>query len=132
MPRGPRLEDRTELLLRQVHPSWIQAGRPTSQAFRPTPKDESLLSVSRGSLTSPEDALELHTVQKGLASAGVWSVTVEDCASADRPVHADPIEEPVPDRAHAVVDFEGLSHGKVKAVSQQLQSKAIGQYVPPR
>jgi hypothetical protein len=34
------------LLLRQIHPSFVQAGRVTSQAFRPTPKDGSLLSIT--------------------------------------------------------------------------------------
>ena len=37
------------LLHRQVHPSWIQEGRITSQAFSPTPKDLGLLSVYLGS-----------------------------------------------------------------------------------
>ena len=36
------------LLLRQIHPSFVQKGRVTSQAFRPTPKDEHLLSVDNG------------------------------------------------------------------------------------
>ena len=36
------------LLLRQIHPSFVQSGRVTSQAFRPTPKDEFLLSVYDG------------------------------------------------------------------------------------
>jgi hypothetical protein len=35
----------TTLLHRQINPSWVQQGRVTSQAFRPTPKDESKLSV---------------------------------------------------------------------------------------
>jgi hypothetical protein len=43
-------------LLRQVHPSFVQAGRVTSQAFRPTPKDRSLLSVYDGDQITPEAA----------------------------------------------------------------------------
>jgi hypothetical protein len=35
-------------LLRQIHPSFVQAGRVTSQAFRPTPKDDNHLSVVDG------------------------------------------------------------------------------------
>jgi len=41
------------LLLRQINPFWFQNGRETSQAFRPTPKDEKLLSVYGGDLISP-------------------------------------------------------------------------------
>ena len=60
---GPQLTDPGEVLFRQVHPSWIQAGKPTSQAFRPTPKDRGLLSVSRSSKTTASAAFELHNDQ---------------------------------------------------------------------
>ena len=40
------------LLLRQIHPSFIQYGRVTSRAFRPTAKDEFLLSVDDGDRVS--------------------------------------------------------------------------------
>jgi len=33
------------LLHRQVNPAFVQSGRVTSQAFKPTPKDQGLLSV---------------------------------------------------------------------------------------
>lgn len=132
MSLGPLLEDSDELLYRQVHPSWVQAGRPTSQAFRPTPKDAGLLSVSRGAFTTAEAAFRLHTEQKMLASAGVWSVSVGDCGAADRPVHADPVEVPIPDPAHAVVDFQGLNDPKAKAAAQLLKAKAVCQYVDQR
>jgi len=133
MSLGPKLEDLEELLHRQVHPSWLQAGRPTSQAFRPTPKDEGLLSVSRGSVTSAEIAFQLHTESKGLASAGVWSVTVGDCTEAERDVYANRLDEgPVPDPAHAVVDFRGLVETKARAISQQLRAKATCQYLAQR
>ena len=39
-----RMNDDT-LLYHQVHPSWIVDGGISWQAFRPTPKDEGLLSV---------------------------------------------------------------------------------------
>ena len=40
--------DSETLFLRQIHPTFVQNGRPTSQAFRPTPKDENQLSVYNG------------------------------------------------------------------------------------
>lgn len=43
-------------LLRQIHPNFVQAGRVTSQAFRPTPKDENHLSVYDGDQIQPEAA----------------------------------------------------------------------------
>ena len=36
------------LLLRQVHPSFLQDGVVSSQVFRPTPKDECKLSAYDG------------------------------------------------------------------------------------
>lgn len=48
------------LLHRQVHPSWIQEGRVTSQAFKPTPKDEGMLSVYDGDVSGPEESWRHH------------------------------------------------------------------------
>ena len=73
------LSDDEELLFRQVHPSFVRDGRPSSQAFRPTAKDEGKLSVARGSLTTPAGAFEVHTTGLGLPSAGTWAVTVGEC-----------------------------------------------------
>jgi hypothetical protein len=52
------LADDEELLFRQVHPSFVRDGRPSSQAFRPTPKDDRKLSVARGALTTPAASYE--------------------------------------------------------------------------
>ena len=41
------------LLHRMVHPTWLQNGLPTSQTFRPTPKDAGRLSVYDGSQIPP-------------------------------------------------------------------------------
>jgi hypothetical protein len=46
-----------ELLYRQVHPSWIDDGVPSSQVFKPTKKDARMPSVARGSQTTPEGVL---------------------------------------------------------------------------
>ena len=72
------LDDPEELLFRQVPPSWVDDGEPTSQAFRPTKKDEGELSVALGSLTTPEGAYVHHTLVLKLQSAGTWAVTVAE------------------------------------------------------
>ena len=51
------------LLLRQIHPSFIQAERITSQAFRPTPKDENKLSVDNGDQISADAAWQRFSRQ---------------------------------------------------------------------
>ncbi len=107
---GPELDhltDPEELLFRQVHPSWVKDGQLTSQAFKPTPKDDSRLSVSRSALTTPGQAFAHHTGRLGLAAVGTWAVTVTE-VEAD-PVqlvaYSDPVLGPIPDPAHAFIEF---------------------------
>lgn len=124
MTLGPKLTDQDEALFRQVHPDWIQAGRPTSQAFRPSPKDEGLLSVARGSKTTAAAAFELHTQRRSLRSVGVWGFRLRDCSEIGLDAYDDPVATPVPDPAHAVVDFLSLGHNDIRAKSQLLKARA--------
>lgn len=72
-----------EFLYRQVHPQWIVEGEPSSQAFRPTKKDEGMLSIALGSKTTAEDAFLHHTQVLKLASGGTWAVTVGEVAAVE-------------------------------------------------
>ncbi len=116
-----RLSDSDELLHRQVHPSFLRDGRPTSQAFGPTPKDEGGLSVSRHSRATPEVAYRRHTEQKALKSAGVWSIKVGECNHLELEAYDDALPD---DDAHALVDFRGLSKGIVEKKAKQLAELA--------
>lgn len=51
-----KLTDLAEVLLRQVHPSYIENGDLSSQPFRPTPKDANKLSLYRSSICSAEES----------------------------------------------------------------------------
>lgn len=115
-----------ELLLRQVHPSFIQEGRVTSVAFRPTPKDQKKLSVNRGSLISPKESFELHTNQKNLQSAGVWGVSVREVYEmSEITLEEDPVSEPFKDPSHALINFSKIdSESRVKTISSKLADKA--------
>jgi hypothetical protein len=73
-------------LWRQVHPSFMVASQPGSQAFRPTPKDQDLLSFDDGSRILAETAWQRHTGARGLASIGVLAVTVGECAGEGLPL----------------------------------------------
>lgn len=117
------LSDGEELLFRQVHPSFVRDGRPSSQAFPPTPKDEGKLSVARGSLTTPASAYELHTGGLGLASAGTWAITIGECRGQGLEVAADPTTAPpakAADPAHALVDFTPYSNNQREAKATRL------------
>ena len=122
------LADDEELLFRQVHPSFVRDGRPSSQAFRPTAKDEGKLSVARGSLTTPAAAYRLYTEGLGLPSAGTWAVNVGECREQGLNVFPDPLTSPpekVADAAHAVVDFTPYSKNQAEAKGARLARKAF-------
>lgn len=107
-PRGPLLQQATEMLYRQVNPTWQREGRITSQVFNPFPKDKGLLSVTREQMTSPEAAYNLFT-SRGLLSVGVVAVKVEECSQTALDAYHDP-EDKVgfEDPAHSVIDFRAL------------------------
>jgi hypothetical protein len=130
------LSDDEELLFRQVHPAFVRDGRPSSQAFRPTPKDEGKLSVARGSLTTAAAAYELYTAGMGLRSAGSWALSVAECREQTLQVLPDPLISPpekIADPAHAVIDFTPYSKSQREAKGTRLARKAIerGRLHPP-
>lgn len=121
-----RLSDGSELLFRHVHPSWLRDGEPTSQAFKPTPTDSGRLSVARGALTIAAAAFHLYTVDLKRAAAGTWAVSVAEVEEGvvGLSAHADPIEGPVPDPAHAFVDFEGRARKESETKAKLLLAAA--------
>ena len=110
------------LLYRQIHPSFIQNDRPTSQAFRPTPKDENKLSAYDGDKIPPRTSWEHYTGTLGLASSGVMAITNAESAAQSLPVTAD--GKPYPE--HCSIDFSGLAkEADIKKVAKNLQASAI-------
>ena len=107
-------------LLRQVHPSFVQAGRVTSQAFRPTPKDESLLSVYDGDQMAADESWTQYTTVLQRDSVGTLAVTVDECAAEGLSARPDPT--PFPE--HAVIDFTGLTDSQCEKKSKKLKAKA--------
>lgn len=112
--------DSDTLLLRQIHPSFVQNGRPTSQAFRPAPKDECFLSVDDGSKISPRASWERFTKTPECRSAGVMAVTYSECSEQGLPVIAD--GDPFPE--HCSIDFSNLTKGTVEKKAKILVRRA--------
>lgn len=108
------------LLHRQVHPSWVQQGRVTSQVFRPTPKDQKRLSVYDGDQITAEVAWKYHTAHLGYQSAGVLAVTMAECTAQQLDVVPDP--QPFPE--HVVIDFSGFAEDQVKRKAKHLRAAA--------
>lgn len=110
------------LLLRQIHPSFLQNGRPSSQAFRPTPKDKNELSVYDGDRITPKDSWTHYTTTLHFSSAGVMAVTQSECAAQSLPVSADSIPYP----EHCSINFSGLvTKSAVKKAATLLAQCAI-------
>ena len=108
------------LLHRQVNPSWIQQGRVTSQAFRPTPKDQKKLSAYDGDRITAAKAWEHFTSVLALPSVGVMAVTVAECKSVA--LTAEPDEATFPE--HALIDFTPHTESKIIGKSKILKAHA--------
>lgn len=117
-----KLDDPDEYLWRQVHPSWVgDDGHPSSQAFKPTPKDQGMLSIGVGGKISAEGAYVHHTQKLGHKSQGSWAVTSGEA----RAVALDCYEQPLDDTPHhGFVDFRGLPRKASEANAKVLLASA--------
>jgi len=107
-------------LLRQIHPSFVQRGRITSQAFRPTPKDDKRLSVYDGDRIGAQAAYDHYVGALGYASAGVMAVNVPECTELDLPVYSNP----EPFQEHCVIDFSAFEKRRIEAKAKLLKARA--------
>lgn len=99
----------------------LQAGRVSSQAFRPKPSDNKLLSVYDGDRIDSEAACRHYTKDVGNPPAGVLAVSVAECSSQSLSVRADPT--PFPE--HALIDFTPFGTNKIKRKSERLRDAAM-------
>lgn len=109
------------LLLRQVHPTWVQSGRVTSQVFKPTPKDQQRLSVYDGGQITAKDAWGHYTAKLGHKSAGVLAVSVEECQAQKLTAESDPT--PFPE--HAVIIFDDYTNSQIEKKAKCLRQYAV-------
>lgn len=109
------------MLYRQVHPQWVVDGEPSSQAFKPTKKDQGMLSIALGSKTTAEDAFVHHTQALKLASGGTWAVTVLEVTDLDLRSFEQPLKD---SPAHGFIDFRDLGRGVTESKAKLLRAKA--------
>jgi hypothetical protein len=108
------------LLLRQIHPNFVQDGFASSVAFRPNEADNGLMSTYDGDLIAAGASWMHYTTVSKKKSAGVTAVTVDECIAEGLPARPDP--DPFPE--HAVVDFTGVQEKHWRSKSKKLQAKA--------
>ena len=89
----------------------------TSQAFKPTPKDQRRLSVYDGDKIAASDAWRHFSEVMGFTSSGVLAVSVHECQSLD--LNAEPDPEPFPE--HVVIVFDGLTSSQIEKKAKQLR-----------
>lgn len=125
---GARLEDGGELLLRQVNPAFVREGRPSSQVFRPTPKDAGLLSVNRGSMIDAASAYARFVSHANCRSCGVVAVSVAELAAEQLAAHDAPLVANVDDEddpSHAVIDYRAVAKNAAEKKSGRLVRVAL-------
>jgi hypothetical protein len=108
------------LLLRQIHPSFVQDDRVTSQAFRPTPKDGFLLSVDNADRVSAETAWRRFTANPDCHAIGVQAVSQAECATQSLPV----IEDGRPHPEHCSIDFTAFDKKTIEKKAKLLRAQA--------
>jgi hypothetical protein len=107
------------LLLRQVHPKFMDGSVVTSQAFMPFPRDDGKLSVYDGDQIGASDAHQHYTGTLGNQSCGVWAVTKAE--SDAEGVEGGP--DPLPNfPAHAIIDFGSLPEKVCRKIAKRLKA----------
>ena len=133
-PRGPEITQADVEMHRQIHPSWREHdGRPNSLLFRPSPKDNGLLSLADGRLRSSEAAWRFH-VQLGFSSSGTATLPVSVFQEQSLRVYADPLIAAMDgpeDAAHAVSDHRALGPGPARRIAKELRDRATVTYPAP-
>lgn len=122
-----RLSDENEILFRQIHPSFMADGHPSSQPFQPTEKDDNKLSVDRAAITDAAGAFALH-IGNGHMSAAVYGLSVGEFMECDLPCVPDPLKatgHQAANPAHAYADFSHHGTNKKKTLAKRLKLKAL-------
>jgi hypothetical protein len=91
----------------------------SSQTFRPTPKDNGLLSMYNGEVFDAYTAFE-HFISQGHRSVGVVAVTPAECESIPVPV----LEDNDPFQGHCSLDYRTLSGTGIKKAASTLKANA--------
>ena len=119
------IADTTPLHRQLVH-NWIRNGRVTSQGFKPTRKDNNVLSLAHGDVVSPAESQQRHRA-RGYQSDAVATLTGADCRQVElRPIHdGDPTPE------HVSMPYPpDASNSQRNDVARRLAARAI-LTVPP-
>ena len=124
---GNELTDGAEVLFRHIHPNFMEDGEPSSDRFRPSEKDENLLSVDRSALVTAADAHAFY-VGNGRAAVAVFGISVaefnsEDISCSEDPTPATDTKKANP--AHALANYAKHSAKSQKNIAKKLKRLAL-------
>lgn len=118
---GAHLTDSDEIMLRQIPSNWLtDEGHVSSRAFRPFPKDDGCLSLSRMSMIAPKSSCLRH-LEAGYQTVGVMGVTVGEFGTVGVPVYEHRLRE---NDAHASAIYVGFSRRQSEKASKKLRTYA--------
>ena len=119
--------DKDTLLLRQIHPGWVQADSvsalaiiPTVQNFQPSRNDEGGLSTYNSEKYTPQAAFD-HFIGEGYKTTGVMGLTLEECTDASLACS----ENNYPFDGHCIIDFNVIEKEKWKDTSRKIYRLAL-------
>jgi hypothetical protein len=122
-----KIDDPEEVQFRQVHPSWVDEGHPTRQAFSPSTKDNGCLSLDRSIGITARQSYENFTAL-GLKSEAVYGIASGEFGAEPNPIecYASPIEEDDHTNLHhSHADFNELNKGQRKTKITELRRVAL-------
>lgn len=119
----------SKILLRQIHPLFIQKNKISNGAFEvsdkqfiPNSNDQDKLSVYNGEKYTAEQAYEHYVGFKGRdKSGGVLGVSEVECASLTLPT----AEDNDPFNGHSYIDFAGKDTKVQKSCGKELKRMAL-------
>ena len=115
------MNDKT-LLLRQINPNFINADGVTSQAFRPTSKDDKKLSVYDGDQFSAQSSWIHFATEINCKSKGVLGLIVCECKINNLSVKRDDDLF----QGHVTVDFSYYEKNEdIRRLSRELRRMAV-------
>lgn len=125
---GEKLINNSEVLFRQVHPSFLEKnGEPSSQPFKPSEKDANLMSVDRSTITTAAASYALYT-SNGFSSVAVYGLSVgefevEKISCTSNPVDKTSTQAANP--AHALANYENFRTSSQKNIAKRLKRVAL-------
>lgn len=109
------------VLIRQIHPSFVQNGRVGSNAFCPTPKDDGKLSTYDGDMIDAESAWSHYTHDLGHESTGALGLSIEECEALNLSIKS----APTPFPEHVLIDFSSFGNSAIKKKAKKLKNAAV-------